>query len=163
MSEAPLPELTAELLSLEMPAQEVASPSVTDRVVPSWLRLAYAVEFLIAIIAILSLWSEVGGQGHLDLMPWHIKLACVFGLAWCCVRFTAGLVEQGVEQSNVWNRRTIAWFAGILLFGIAMGGITYYYHLHEEPEDDDEDTTSASVLNPTPGVILYDAHQERDC
>ena len=27
-------------------------------------------------------------------MPWYIKLGCVVGLAWCCVRFTAGIVEQ---------------------------------------------------------------------
>jgi hypothetical protein len=149
-TEEPLPELTAELLSVETSAPEVVGPPV---IVPSWLRLAYTVEFLVALIAILSVWSEVGGQGHLDLMPWHIKLACVFGLAWCCVRFTAGIVEQ----NKVWTRRTIGWFAGMLLFGIAMGGITYYYHLHEEPEDDDEDTTAASVYIATPGGLLFDA------
>jgi hypothetical protein len=155
-TEESLPELTAELLSMESAPEAAASPLV---VVPSWLRLAYAVEFLIALIAILNVWSEVGGQGHLDLMPWHIKLGCVFGLAWCSVRFTAGIVEQG----NIWTRRTIAWLAGILLFGIAMGGITYYYHLHEEPEDDDEDTTAAWVRTPRPGVFLYDTHKKRDC
>ena len=163
--EEQLAELTAELLSVETPAPAVMDLSV---VVPSWLRLAYAVEFLIALIAILNLWSEVGGQGHLDLMPWYIKLACILGLAWCCVRFTAGIVEQ----RKVWTGRTIAWFAGILLFGIAMGGITYYYHLHEEPEDDDEDTSAASVrivVQPpaiqalvTPGVILNDALRGED-
>jgi hypothetical protein len=154
-TEEPLPELTAELLSMETPAPEAAwnGPGQPVVVVASWLRLAYAVEFLVALIAILDMWSEIGGQGHLDLMPWHIKLACIAGLAWCCVRFTAGIVEQ----SKVWTRRTVAWFSGILLFGIAMGGITYYYHLHEEPEDDDEDTTATSIRIPTPGVFLYDA------
>jgi hypothetical protein len=155
-AEDSLPELTAELLSMDAAPEAPGSPLV---VAPSWLRLAYAVEFLIALIAILAMWSEVGGQGHLDLMPWYIKLACVFGLAWCSVRFTAGVVEQ----KNIWTRRTIAWFAGILMFGIAMGGITYYYHLHEEPEDDDEDTTAASVRTPRPGVFLYDTHKKRDC
>ena len=137
-TEEALPELTAELLSMDAAPEAAGSRLV---VAPSWMRLAYAIEFLVALIAILSVWSEVGGQGHLDLMPWHIKLACVFGLAWCSVRFTAGIVEQ----KNVWTRRTIAWFVGILLFGIAMGGITYYYHLHEGPEDEDDDTTAASV------------------
>jgi hypothetical protein len=150
-----LSELTAELLSVEN--------YVPEPVVPSWLRLAYAVEFLIALIAILSVWGEVGGQGHLDLIPWHIKLTCLLGLAWCLVRFTAGMVEQ----KQVWTRRTIGWFAGILLFGIAMGGITYYYHLHEEPEDGgDEDTTAASVQpmkKPTPGVFLNDTRKGRSC
>ena len=153
-TEEPLSELTAELLPVEKSA-----PAAT---VPSWLRLAYAVEFLVALIAILSLWSEIGGQGHLDLMPWHVKLACVLGLAWCCVRFTAGMVEQ----NKVWTRRTIAWFVAILLVGIAMGGITYYYHLHEEPEDDDEDTTAASLhilRTSTPGVFLHDASKGPDC
>ena len=155
-TEEALSELTAEVLSLEKPAP------APEPIVPSWLRLAYAVEFLVALIAILSLWSEIGGQGHLDLMPWHIKLFCIFGLAWCCVRFTAGIVEQ----NKVWTRRTIAWFSGILLFGIAMGGITYYYHLHEEPEDDEEDTTAASLQllrTSTHGVFLHDASQGRDC
>jgi len=150
-TEESLPELTAELLSMEAAGSPLA-------VAPSWLRLAYAVEFLVALIAILSVWSEVGGQGHLDLMPWYIKFACVFGLAWCSVRFTAGIVEQ----RNIWTRRTVAWLVGILLFGIAMGGITYYYHLHEEPQDDDEDTTAASVGTPGPGVFLYDTHKKRD-
>jgi hypothetical protein len=154
-TEEPLPDLTAELLSVETPVQEGIAPPVA---VVSWLRLGYAVEFLVALLAILNLWSEVGGQGHLDLMPWHIKLVCVVGMAWCCVRFTAGIVQQ----SKVWTPRSIAWFAGILLFGIAMGGITYYYHLHEEPEDDDEDTTAASMPITTPGVYLYDARNGKE-
>ncbi len=158
-TEDPLPELTAELLLVETPAPEGTGEGPEPPVVAaSWLRLAYAIEFLVALIAILNVWSEVGGQGHLDLMPWHIKLACIVGLAWCCVRFTAGMVEQ----SKVWTRRTIAWFAGILLFGIAMGGITYYYHLHEEPEDDDQDTTAASIRIVTPGVFLYDARKGKE-
>ena len=41
---------------------------------PNLLRLAYVSEFLLALLAILSLWSEVGGQGPLDLMPWYTKL-----------------------------------------------------------------------------------------
>jgi hypothetical protein len=149
------PELAAELLPLAPPVPEGPGALVFA---PSWLRLAYAVEFLVALVAILNVWSEVGGQGHLDLMPWYIKLACIVGLAWCCVRFTAGLVEQ----SKVWTLRTIAWFAGILLVGIAMGGITYYYHLHEEPEDDDQDTTAASLRIGTPGVIVFDARKGKE-
>jgi len=110
---------------------------------PSWLRLAYALEFFIAVIAIISLWSEIGGEGHLDLMPWYTKLGCIVGLAWCSVRFTAGMVEQ----QRIWTQRTVAWFAGILLFCIAMGAITYYYHLHEEQDDGDDDTTAAVAGN----------------
>jgi hypothetical protein len=157
-TQEPLTELTVELLPLESPAEEGTTPPVVVAAVAVvWLRLAYAVEFLVALLAILNVWSEVGGQGHLDLMPWYIKFVCIFGLAWCSVKFTAGMVEQ----SKVWTRRTIAWFAGILLFGIAMGGITYYYHLHEEPEDDNEDTSAASIRITTPGVF-HDARQGQE-
>ena len=163
-TEEPLAELTAELLEVETPAPETEGEGPEAAVVrTSWLRLAYAIEFLIALIAILNVWSEVGGQGHLDLMPWYIKLACVFGLAWCAVKFTAGIVEQNIlEPGKVWTRRTITWLAGILLVGVAMGGITYYYHLHEEPEDDDQDTTATSIGTVTPGVFLYDARKGPD-
>ena len=161
-TEEPLRELTAQLLSVETPVLEetlgpgdAPAPQWTG---PAWLRLAYAVEFLVALIAILNVWSEIGGQGHLDLMPWYIKLVCILGLAWCCVRFTASIVEQ----SKVWTGRTVAWFAGILLFGVAMGAITYYYHLHEEPQDDGEDTTAASVQITKPGVFFNDARKGKE-
>lgn len=109
----------------------------------SWLRLAYAVEFLIALIAILALWSEVGGQGHLDLMAWYIKLASVLALAWCSTRFTASIVEQ----PKFWNHRSAGWFLGIVVMVITMAAITLYYHLHEEPDQDsDEPSPTANVL-----------------
>jgi hypothetical protein len=109
----------------------------------NWPRMAYAFEFLIALLAIFTLWSQVGGQGHLDLMPWYTKLACVSGLAWCCVRFTAAIVEQ----EKIWNRRSIIWFTGIILLVAIMGGITYYYHLHEEPDEGDSDDTAATSVS----------------
>ena len=52
---------------------------------PYWVRLAYVVEFLLALIAVGLLWSEVGGQGHLDLMPWYQKLVLTVALAWVIV------------------------------------------------------------------------------
>ncbi len=115
------------------------------------MRFAYAIEFLLALIAIVILWTQVGGQGHMDLLPWYTKLSCVLAGAWCCVRFTSGLVEQ----PQTWNRRTIGWFAGIVLVGITMAGITFYYHLHEVPDEtDSDDTTSASVIA-NPSIILF--------
>jgi hypothetical protein len=108
----------------------------------AWLRLIYAFEFLIAIEVIFTLWSQVGGQGHLDLMPWYLKLACVAAMAWCTVRFTAGLAEQ----PHAWNRRTAGWFTGIVLVSVTMFGITYYYHLHEAPDESDSDDTQATSV-----------------
>jgi hypothetical protein len=145
MVEEPRPELSVLAETSPAPVSLIASslnPSSLNpaSLSPSLLRLAYALEFLIALIAIISLWSEVGGGGHLDLMPWYTKLGCIVGLAWCCVRFTASLVEQ----QRVWTGRTIGWLVGILLVCLLMGGITYYYHLHEEQDDGDQDTTATA-------------------
>ncbi len=140
--EAPLAEDSRPEISVETSlAAASLHPSSASGPGPSWLRLGYALEFLIALIAIISVWSEIGGEGHLDLMPWYVKLTCIVGLAWCCVRFSASLVEQ----QRVWTARTVRWFMGILLFCLLMGGITYYYHLHEEQDDGDEDTSAAAA------------------
>ena len=40
---------------------------------PKYLRLAYMVEFFIAVLAVFTAWSEIGGQAALDLMPWGWK------------------------------------------------------------------------------------------
>ncbi len=138
-TEEVLPELPPDAAPEETAA---AAPTWNG---PAWLRLAYAFEFLLALIAIFTLWSEVGGQGHMDLLPWYIKLACALSLAWCCVRFTAGLVEH----QKAWNHYTVVWFIGMIIVAIAMGGITYYYHLHEVPDESDtDDATSTSLSAP---------------
>jgi hypothetical protein len=141
----------AEEIQSELNVLAEGRAAVASGASPSWLRLAYTFEFLIAIIAIISLWSEIGGEGHLDLMPWYVKLGCILGLAWCCVRFTAGIVEQ----RKIWTGRTFGWFAGILLFCVAMAGITYYYHLHEETNDGNDDTTATAVETNNLGTFFY--------
>jgi len=115
----------------------------------AWLRLAYAFEFLLALLAILTLWSEVGGQGHLDMMPWYTKLVCLMASAWCAVRLTAGLVEE----RKIWNRRTLVWLSGLILVATAMAAITYYYHLHEDTDEQDSDET-ATAMNIKPPLTL---------
>src|SRR5579862_1259339 len=111
----------------------------------AWLRLAYAFEFLLALLAILTLWSEVGGQGHLDMMPWYTKLVCLMASAWCSVRLTAALVEE----RRIWNRRTLVWLSGLILVATAMAAITYYYHLREgTDEQDSEETATAMYIKP---------------
>jgi len=151
IEEPKMEELPAALAAAALPAEDPAAVPAWQ--VPSWMRLAYAAEFLLALIAIVILWSEVGGQGHMDLLPWYSKLSCVLALAWCCVRFTAGMAEQ----PQIWNRRSTGWFVGIILVGITMAGITFYYHLHEVPDEtDSEDTTSASVIaNPPPSTHIW--------
>lgn len=98
---------------------------------PHILRLAYVSEFLLAVLAILSLWSEVGG--HLDLMPWYTKLGLIVGLALAAVMGTAA----AVSHENPWNPRTLAWLVMVLLLAGAMAATTYYYHLHESDDSDD--------------------------
>ena len=134
-------EALAELSPNAAPEQ---APTTAAWEGPSWLRMVYALEFLIALIAIFTVWSEVGGQGHMDLLPWYIKLGCSLSLGWCSVRFTAAIVEH----EKAWNHHTVVWFAGMILVAMAMGGITYYYHLHEVPDepDSDENTSTSLVL-----------------
>jgi hypothetical protein len=98
----------------------------------NWLRLAYAVEFLLALIAILSLWSQVGGQGHLDLMPWYTKLVLTAGLGVAVVGGTAA----AVAGERAWNAKTAAYLLLGLSLAAMMGAVTYYYHVHENDEDD---------------------------
>jgi len=142
----PIPELVV--------APDAATPTPIPPTPPVWLRLAYTLEFLLAIDTALSLWAQVGGQGHLDLLPWYSKLILVTALAWCVVGFTASLVEQ----PRVWTGRTVRWFSGMLLVAIAMGLITFYYHLHEVTDDQDTgDTTSTSVSIARPGGLIKPA------
>jgi heme/copper-type cytochrome/quinol oxidase subunit 3 len=98
----------------------------------NWLRLAYAFEFLLALIATLSLWSQVGGQGHLDLMPWYTKLVLTVGLGVAVVGGTAA----AVAGERTWNAKTAAYLLLGLSLAAVMGAVTYYYHVHENDEDD---------------------------
>ncbi len=109
---------------------------------PVWLRFAYAIELLLAVDAVFTLWSQVGGQGHLDLMPWWIKLLLGGGMSIACVLATAALVER----ERAFNTRFLAWIGAIILIGAAMGVITYYYHLHETYDDSDEDEPASAAL-----------------
>jgi hypothetical protein len=131
----------------ENPASDSQAPESTG---PFWLRLAYAFEFLIAVLAIFTVWSQVGGQGHLDLLPWYVKLSTALALAWSTIRFTSGLVEHPQK----WNRHSGVWLGAILLLAIMMASITYYYHLHEVPDETDEETTAASASLSAPYAIF---------
>jgi heme/copper-type cytochrome/quinol oxidase subunit 3 len=105
-------------------------------------RLLYIIEFFLALLATLELWSQVGGQTHLDLMPWHLKLALSLAMAAAAVKATAA----AVTTHRAWNRRTIAWLAIVVLLAIVMGMITYYYHLNE-PRDEDDMPQVALLVN----------------
>src|SRR5580692_8186959 len=94
------------------------------------LRLAYATQFLIAVIAVYVLWSQVGGQSHLDLMPWYLKLGLGAGAALAAVKAT----DAAVSQESAWNGRTLKWVGILLVLLVACGMASYYAHMHLEDD-----------------------------
>ena len=154
-------EPTAELPAVEIPpaAPEPDQPRFNTSI----LRLAYAFEFWIALIAIFTVWSQVGGQGHLDLIAWYLKLTVSLALAWAGVRMTGAIVEH----RRAWNRSTVKWFVAVVALAALAGAITYWYHLHEVPDEPDTDENSAtSVSNrAVEGSILriFDGRSRENC
>ena len=111
----------------------------------SLLRLAYATQFLIALIAIYTLWSQVGGQMHLDLLPWYIKLVLGGGAAFAAVKATAA----SVSSNSAWNGATVRWLALLLVILIGCGLVAWYAHVWLEPEEDQQgDATLAARVVP---------------
>ncbi|HTS28212.1 MAG TPA: hypothetical protein VMH81_20200 [Bryobacteraceae bacterium] len=109
------------------------------------LRLAYATQFLIAIMAIFVLWSQVGGQSHLDLMPWYLKLALGGGAAYATVKATMA----AVAQERPWSGPTLKWLGILVALLVGCGLSAYYYHLYGETDDaDDGDSQTSSWVVP---------------
>jgi hypothetical protein len=110
------------------------------------LRLAYASQFLIALIAVFLLWSEVGGQSHLDLMPWYLKLALGAGVAFAVVKATIA----AVSRDSAWNAGTLKWFGITLALLLGCGLASYYYHVYGETDEDqtDDETVGQILLAP---------------
>lgn len=115
------------------------------------LRLAYMAEFLIAIVASLELWSQVGGQDHLDLMPWYTKFVLTVGLAAVIVAGTA----SAVAHERAWNAKTFACLILALMIAGGMAAATIYAHLHESEEDDTADGVTNSRVMTTPGTRYH--------
>ena len=112
---------------------------------PYSFRLAYMAEFLVAVLATLELWSQVGGQGHLDLMPWYTKFLLTVGLALVTVAGTA----SAVAHERAWNAKTVACLLLALMLAGGMAAATCYYHFHENDEGDsagDEGVTNSRLM-----------------
>jgi hypothetical protein len=108
------------------------------------LRLAYACEFLLALVAIYTAWSEIGGQGALDLMHWGWKLG--FGVALACA--FVGLTAALVSEEPWLSMRGARWMAAILALLVGMSTVTYYYSLEEDNNDSDDNSTISLVEAP---------------
>jgi hypothetical protein len=116
------------------------------------LRLAYSTQFLIALIAVFVLWSQVGGQSHLDLLPWPVKLVLGLAAAFGVVRATAA----SVSGDHPWNGQTVRWLGLTLAVLAACGYASYYAHLNLEEEDETDqqpDTTVSRLQLPLNSTI----------
>jgi len=114
-------------------------------------RLLLALEFLLALVAVFTLWSQVGGQYHLDLMAWYWKLIFGPALAFIVVRATMA----AMSGQRAWNLKTLAWLILALALIAMMAAVTYYYHLYEPADEDDMETqTSLSRILPAGGNRL---------
>jgi hypothetical protein len=112
------------------------------------LRLAYTTLFLIALLAVFELWSQVGGQSHLDLMPWYLKLVLGVGAAFAVVKGAAA----AVAGERAWNLRTLRWAGILLLLLIGCGLASYYAHLYlEEDEEEEQNVSGFRALSPVWG------------
>ena len=106
------------------------------------LRLVYAFEFLIALIAIFTAWSEIGGQAALDLMHWGWKLGLSIALAVAIVLYTAAVVTA----DSIWSLRSARWLMVIVLVMVVIGIVTYYYALQVDTGESEE-TGTLSISN----------------
>jgi hypothetical protein len=113
------------------------------------LRLAYTTQFLIALIAVFVLWSQVGGQGHVDLIPWAVKLGLGGGAAFAVVKATA----SAVSREPAWNGGTLKWFGILLALLIGCGLMTYYVHIYDEDENQDQQDEGGVSLMLAPSKL----------
>jgi hypothetical protein len=109
----------------------------------TWLRIAYVVEFWIVLIAVFIVWSQVGGQAHLDLMAWYIKLICAVALACCAVGMTSAIAER----PRAWNAGAMVWLLAMLVLVTLMSYITFWYHLHEQDDQQTDENSATTVSN----------------
>ena len=105
------------------------------------LRLAYTTLFLIALIAVFVMWAQVGGQSHLDLLPWFVKLGLGVAAAWSIARTAAAAVagERG------WNGQSMRWLGLTLALLFLCGMATYYAHMNLEDGDEEDPQQDATV------------------
>ena len=113
------------------------------------LRLLYVCEFLLALVAIFTAWSEIGGQAALDVMPWGWKFGLGAALAVAIVAYSAAIASA----DSLWTLRSARWLAAIAVLLVAIGVVTYYYMLEDESIEPD-DTGTASLFLPCASAPL---------
>lgn len=110
---------------------------------PKYLRLVLMLEFFIAVLAVFTAWSEIGGQAALDLMPWGWKCGLGLGLSAAGVGYTSALVRE----DTLWNARSAKWLSLVFALLLSMGLVTYYYVLQEDNPDTTDEQESVTSYN----------------
>jgi hypothetical protein len=87
------------------------------------------------------MWSQVGGQNHLDLLPWTVKLALGVAAAYGIVRATIA----SVSGDRAWNGQTVRWLGLTLALLAACGYASYYAHINLEGDDDTEQQQDTTI------------------
>jgi len=111
------------------------------------IRLVYVCEYLLALIAIFTAWSEIGGQAALDLMPWGWKFGLGAALAAAIVAYSAAIVAE----NSLWTLRSARWLTTICILLLVIGVVAYYYVLEDETIDTDDSSTALLYL---PGASM---------
>lgn len=106
------------------------------------LRIAYAIEFLVALVAFFECWSQIGGQGPLDLMPWWLKLLFAVSFSFLVVKLTAVMVSNEPFPSIGLIRWGLAFVALLIMIALT----TYFFHLNEPADEDSDEPVSATEL-----------------
>src|SRR5262249_16266193 len=116
------------------------------------LRLAYAAIFLIALIAVYTLWGQVGGQGHLDLLPWYVRLVLGCGAA---VAFSRAAYFAS-KREEAWNGGTLKWGGVFLALLLGCGLAAYFAHLYLEEDNEGGQESITSLAAPPRIVEVYE-------
>jgi hypothetical protein len=118
---------------------------------PKLLRLAYAIEFLVAMMATFTAWSEIGGQDALDLMPWGWKLGFSLSLCAAIVAYTSAIVAN----NSFWTLRSARWMTAIVVVAGGMAAVTYYYALQVGANETDEPSNLSFLHASARSVALF--------
>ena len=115
------------------------------------VRLVYVCEYLLALVAVFTAWSEIGGQAALDVMPWFWKFGLGAALAAAIVAYSGAIASQ----DSLWTLRSARWLTAIGILLLAIGVVTYYYVLEEDTVEPDDAGTASLFLRARPVRVQF--------
>ena len=103
------------------------------------LPVLYAIEFFLSLIAVYTVWGELGGQDTSITCHGESRY-------WLRHGGYGSPTDRGIRTCRASARWRIAiWLVILAAFGICAGLVTYYYQVNEPP---DEENAPASVTRP---------------